>query len=167
MSTDQPGNTRHRDDTADSLPQTEFAVASEDLRGRVDFFVPGEAAPRAVETVEEMDVALDALLADGDANPARLYHRARPLLEAGGVDHELQVAVAPERLVGALRFGADGTWFTKGANPPEGVATAGAMYDYPEDSEVPLDTVRAALAEFLATHRRPTVVAWQDDPHDF
>lgn len=133
----------------------------------VDFFVQGEGGPRRVGSVEEMNEAFDALLAKSNGNPARLYHRARPTLPAGGVDHELQVAVDTGRAVGALRFGADGTWFTKGAAPPKGAVTAGAAYDYPEDSEVPLDDVRAALAEFLETHELPTVVAWQEDTTDF
>jgi len=133
----------------------------------VDFYVQGEDGPRRVSTVEQMNEAFDALLVKSIGNPARLYHRARPKLPAGGVDHELQVAVDTGRGVGALRFGADGTWFTEGTAPPEGIATAGALYDYPEDSEVPLDDVRAALAEFLETHELPTVVAWQEDTTDF
>ncbi|GLZ78376.1 hypothetical protein Afil01_31830 [Actinorhabdospora filicis] len=133
----------------------------------VDFFVPGDEGPRRVSSVEGMNEALDALIATSNGTPARLYHRARPTLPAGGVDHELQVAVDAGRSVGALRFGANGTWFTKGTTPPKGLAAAGAIYDYPQDAEVPLDDVRAALAEFFETHELPTVIAWQEDTADF
>ena len=133
----------------------------------VDFYVQGEDGPRRVNGVEQMNEAFDALLAKSNGNPARLYHSARPRLASGFPDHELQVAVDTDRGVGALRFGADGTWFTEGTVPPAGVATAGALYDYPENPEVPLNDVRAALAEFLETHELPTVVSWQEDTSDF
>lgn len=137
-------------------------------RHRVDFFIPGEESPRVVDSAGQMGDAFGAFLAESDgANPARLYHRARPTLPNGGVDHELLVAVVPGRGVGALRFGADGTWFTRGTAPPEQIATAGAMYGFPDDSEVPLDLVRVALMEFFETHERPMAIEWQHDPHDF
>lgn len=133
----------------------------------LEFMIQGERGPRLIEDADGLRRALDDLGTEYGNNIGTVIDRARPLLPSGFPDHELHVAVDATRGVGALRFMADGTWFTKGSTPPAGVATAGSARDFPEDSELPLDTVRVALVEFLETHRRPESVDWQDDPHDF
>ncbi|HEX5493993.1 MAG TPA: Imm1 family immunity protein [Mycobacteriales bacterium] len=129
--------------------------------------------PIILRTPADVDTLIDALLGQTwEHETAALYHRDAPVNAMGLPDHELEVTVNPDSLTGALRYmgawqGQEGTWFSKGTSGRKGTVLhfyMGHDNDWPADSEIPLDAVRAAVKEFLATAgQRPTSVAWQ--PH--
>ena len=129
--------------------------------------------PLVLHTPADVDALVDALLAQTWENrTAALYHMDRPTTDLDLPDHEFHVAVDPDTHTGALRYmgewqGQGGTWFSQGDNGRTGVVLhffMGSDNEWPADSAIPLDAVRTAVKEFLATAgQRPTNVAWQ--PH--
>lgn len=114
-----------------------------------------------------MDALIDDLLSEPfDNSIAALYVQGRDN-KLGLPDHELQVAVNAQDNVGALRYmGGSGTYFAKGTTSRyDEVAYyyMGNDHGFPRDSDLPLDAVRAAAKEFLASGgERPQRVQWRD-----
>jgi Immunity protein Imm1 len=124
--------------------------------------------PVIISTPEGMDRVIDDLLAgDWEHSVAAVYLRERPLNAAGVPDHELLVAVDADTGLGALFLNAPGethSLYSKGTTQqPDDVLYyyMGSERDFPHDSEIPVDAVRHAAKEFLATGKRPTCVQWQ------
>lgn len=136
----------------------------------VEIYLPAADDPLVVD-VHDVDALREGfaeyLPKAVHGTPMRVYHLRRPRLASGFPDHELQVVADEDRGVGALRYMADGVWFSLGARPPADVDAVGVLYSYPDNSELPLVEVRKAVEEFAETADRPTVVEWQDDPDDF
>ena len=129
--------------------------------------------PIILRTAADVDALIDSLLEQTWENEtAALFHRDHPVNEHGLPDHEFYVAVDAESQTGSLRYGGrwqgeGGTWLSKGDSGKIGTVLhfyMGHDNDWPADSEIPLDAVRAAVKQFLATTgQRPTTVRWQ--PH--
>ena len=123
--------------------------------------------PIIVGTPEQMDAVIDALLAEPfDNSVAALYIRERPLNTAGVPDHELLIAVNGIDQVGALCYRGEVTSTAKGAASKYDDVVyyyMGSDRPFPRDSDLPLDTIRQAAREFLATGgERPSNLQWQD-----
>lgn len=124
-------------------------------------------APAVLSTPAEVDGLIDSLLASGvSQNLAQLHSMQRPLLPSGYPDHELLVGADGEFRVGVLAFmDSDGNVVTLGS--PEGrsevsYSIMGHATEFPAHSEIPIDMVRRAIKEFLASGgQRPTCVQWQ------
>ncbi|WP_147131721.1 Imm1 family immunity protein [Stackebrandtia albiflava] len=116
---------------------------------------------------EAMDALVETLTHQGVENRiAALYVRERPLNAVGVPDHEMYVAVDPRTGSGALRYMADGAWYSSGESVDRHselwFCYMGEGTRFPGDSAVPLDTVRQAAREFLTSGgERPTNVRWQ------
>jgi hypothetical protein len=120
---------------------------------------------------EQVDQLIDAMLTEPFENSvATLYVPERPRNSRGYPDHELRVGLYPEAKVGSLRFAgpADGTtaaWYSVGQHSSREEVFyyyMGHDEEYPQDSELPIEDIRAAVKEFLATSERPASVEWQD-----
>lgn len=116
-----------------------------------------------------VDQLVDDLLAEEFENSlATLYIEGR--LNAAGVpDHELAVGINNEEgTVGGLRYmGGGGTFYGLGqTSKREEVFYLYMGHDrgFPLDSELPIDTLRKALKEFVASGERPSSVEWRDWP---
>ncbi|MFF1818294.1 Imm1 family immunity protein [Kribbella sp. NPDC058245] len=121
--------------------------------------------PVRIQTDEDLDALVDALLAEPYENSvAALYVEGR--LNAAGVpDHELLVAVNHEDRVGGLRFMGDGgTYFSAGEPSRHDEVIyyyMGNDREFPRASEITIDTLRKAVKTFLANGgHRPTGVEW-------
>ncbi|HEX5493987.1 MAG TPA: Imm1 family immunity protein [Mycobacteriales bacterium] len=127
--------------------------------------------PIILHTPSDVGALVDALLAETWENrTAALHHLDHPVNALGLPGHEFHVAAAPETRTGALRYaglwrGKGGTWFSRGNSGRSGTVLhfyMGSDNEFPADSEIPLDEVRAAIKEFLATAgQRPTSVTSQ------
>jgi immunity protein Imm1 of predicted polymorphic toxin system len=123
--------------------------------------------PALLSSPEELDAMIDELLSGPvHENMAALYSLDRPKLPSGAADHQLLVGVDRERGIGLVGFmDADGNVITVG--PPDGrdevvYYSCGEITEFPGPSEVPVDLVRQAAREFLASGgQRPTCVQWQ------
>lgn len=130
------------------------------------YYRPGHSdTPLIASTPEELDRVIDDLLKQPyDFSMANLYIAER---ESENPVIELSIGLDPDRGVGSLQYlhGGDGRWFSKGqVSTYDEVVYCyyGNGCVYPRDSELPLDAIRAAAAEFLATDGdRPTVITWQ------
>jgi Immunity protein Imm1 len=132
------------------------------------------AEPAVLSTPADVDRMIDALLSnDWSDTVASVYLRERPLNAAGVPDHELLVAVNPDDKVGGLFYnghqGEPASLYSKGAS----VKADSAFYyyfgnerEFPAGSQISIETIRAAVKEFLMTGNRPTVVEWQAAPGD-
>jgi hypothetical protein len=126
-------------------------------------------SPVIVRTDADVDALIDALLAEPFSNSmANLYIVERIPGPKGITDHELGVGVDAEDGVGGLWYLGDGdTWFSLGERSQrDTVFYCFTDHDreFPINSIIPLDLVRQATKEFLASGgRRPTCVQWQ--PH--
>ena len=141
-----------------------------DATDTVEIYLPAADEPLVVgaHDVDALRDAFSAYLPKAvHGTPMRAYHLRRPRLASGFPDHELQVVTDEGRGVGALRYMANGVWFSRGARPPADVEPVGSLYSYPADSELPLADVLRAVEEFAETAERPMSVEWQDDPDDF
>jgi hypothetical protein len=124
--------------------------------------------PLRLQTPQDVDQLIDGLLAEDYSNSvAALYVEGR--LNAAGVpDHELLVAINNEDGdVGALRYmGGGGTYYSRGQAGGDKEVTyyyTGSDREFPADSEMPIEEVRTAVREFLASGERPASVEWQDE----
>jgi hypothetical protein len=129
------------------------------------YYRPGHSdTPLIASTAEELDHIIDDLAKQPyDFSMANLYIAER---ENESPVIELSVGLDPDRGVGSLQYlDGDGRWFSKGrlSTYDEVVyCYYGSGCSYPRDSELPIDAIRTAAAEFLRTDgRRPAAVAWQ------
>ncbi|MGH8793985.1 MAG: Imm1 family immunity protein [Stackebrandtia sp.] len=121
--------------------------------------------PAPVATVDQARAIVDALtgLDDFDTSMATLYIRRD---DETATLVELAVGVDPSRGVGSLQYLAgDSRYFSKG-NPSDYEEVVychlGHERPFPRDSEIPLDHVKDAVADFAATGGdRPASVTWQ------
>ncbi|HEX5495285.1 MAG TPA: Imm1 family immunity protein, partial [Mycobacteriales bacterium] len=149
------------------LPEQETGAVSSGIR--VYYRHEHHDNPVMVHASAEVDALIDALLAETvDNRTAALYHQDRPRTAADTPDHELLVAVGPDSATGALRYSGDGgSWYSRGTSGRTGAVLyyyAGSDNEFPADAELPLDVVRATVAEFFTNQgRRPTVAEWQRD----
>jgi hypothetical protein len=129
--------------------------------------------PTIVTSADDLDALVDALLNAGPQHSvAALCVRERPLSEAGLLDDEFEIAVDAAAKVGGVRYAGShghesGVWYAVGQSGPEPLmyVHAGNESLFPADSELPLDVVRAAAKEFLATGGdRPASVDWREWP---
>jgi len=125
--------------------------------------------PAIIQTPEQMDALIDDLLMGDVSNSiATLYIRERPKNPAGFVDHELVLAVNAEDGVGGLSYDGpdeDDTLFSKGTISQHDEVHyfyVGNDREFPRDSLIPLEAVRQAAKQFLASGgEKPTNVEWQ------
>ncbi|GAA0947848.1 hypothetical protein GCM10009554_44890 [Kribbella koreensis] len=148
----------------------------DDMTATVRAFYKNGAGPTLLTSAADVDALVDAVLAEPFENSVvALYSEARPLLESGVRDHELRIGIDAEAKVGGIRYaGNDGTgrgvWYVPG-NPSQ---RDEAFYYYqghdegwPQDSEVSVEDVRRAVAEFLESGGdRPTAFEWSEWPTD-
>lgn len=138
----------------------------------VEAFYKNVDAPTLIETPEDVDALIDAVLAEPFANSViALYSTARPLMESGVPDHEMRVAIYAEAKVGGIRYAGDdatreGSWYVPGQVSQRDEVFyyyCGHDQGWPQDSEVSIEQVRAAVKEFVANDgSRPTALAWKD-----
>jgi len=125
--------------------------------------------PLRLQTPEDVDRLVGGLLTeDYSHSVAALYVDGR-LNEAGVPDHELLVAINNEDGdVGALRYmGGGGTYFSRGQAGGDKEVTCyytGSDREFAADSEIPIEDVRQAVREFVASGQRPASVEWQAWP---
>jgi hypothetical protein len=126
----------------------------------------GERRP-VLKTIDDVDNMIDALLAGAEyQNLAELHSLDRELLPSGFPDHELLVGVSRTYPVGVLEFmDAGGNLVTLGQDSGRGEVTyhiAGNPTEFPERAEVPVESIRQAVKEFVTSGgQRPTCVEWQ------
>jgi hypothetical protein len=122
--------------------------------------------------VADIDQFVAELLEAGwEYTSASVY--AMPEDGATKPDHQMIIGADKTTGLGAVRYsggeaipGDDATeWFSQGNQVnPDGVEFAyfGTGHDWPDDSEVPLDVVKHAMAELLVSGgKRPGCVTWQ------
>ena len=124
--------------------------------------------PVILTTSEDVEALIDALLTGPSYhNLAQLHSLERPLLPSGYPDHELLVGADRDLPVGVLAFmdAESGNVVTLGSS--EGrrevpYLIMGQVTEFPDHSEVPIELVRQAVKEFLASGgKRPSCVQWQ------
>ncbi|MGX7824270.1 Imm1 family immunity protein [Actinokineospora sp. 24-640] len=132
-----------------------------------------DAPVRRLRTVEDIDEFVAELLEAGwEHESASVY--ALPSEDTDAVpDHEVIIGARKGTGLGVVRYsggaaipGDDSAeWFSVGERvSPDGVEYSyfGTGHDFPGNSEVPLDVVKAAMAELLVNGgKRPTCVVWQ------
>ncbi|WP_030273969.1 Imm1 family immunity protein [Streptomyces sp. NRRL B-24484] len=137
--------------------------------------------PVLLSTAEDVDRLVDALLT------GPLWHDAAHLLSTARTrrwvgppghelyvpDHELYVGVDRDDLTGALALALPEGHVASAGGPGSRRQVvhhvAGHPTEFPDDSEIPLALVRAAVKEFLSSGGRlPTCIAWKpfDIPGD-
>ncbi|WP_353963235.1 Imm1 family immunity protein [Streptomyces sp. NBC_01549] len=118
-------------------------------------------------SAEDVDELIDSLLtAPAYHNMAELHSLERMPLPSGFPDHELLVGVDNNLQAGVLEFmDAEGNVVTLGSPEGRGEVSyfiVGNATEFPDRSEIPIDLVRQAVKEFLASGgKRPTCVRWQ------
>ncbi|WP_030154757.1 Imm1 family immunity protein [Glycomyces sp. NRRL B-16210] len=130
------------------------------------YYRPGHAeSPLIAATAEELGRIIDDLLEQPfEYSMANFYIAER---ETEDPIVELSVGVDPDRGVGSLQFlNGEGRWFSKGHTSTYDEVSYcyyGNGCTYPRDSELPVEALRAAAAEFLSSDgERPASVAWQE-----
>jgi len=127
--------------------------------------------PEMLSSPEDVDAFIDRLLEQPiENNLAEMYLVERLQPEESFPNHQFYVGVDRERGVGALKFNdADGgfaSWapWDAEADSPSYYCLMGNETEFPAGSDVPIDFVRRAVKEFLASGgQRPTSVQWQED----
>ena len=128
-------------------------------------------APMMLESIDDGDQLVEQLRGDTKPNGvphnlAQVYSLKREKLPSGQPDHELLVGIDADREVGILSF-MDGTGnvVTVGGAGPQFVEyfLTGNVTEFEakKPMELPIETIRQALKEFLADGRRPASVQWQ------
>lgn len=132
------------------------------------YYQPGHRDdPVVAATPEEANAIIDDLLTQPyDLSMADLYLAEDTTAAPGPA---LSVGVDPDRGVGGLAYQtADGRWFSRGQDSEHDEVVYcyyGNEREFPHDSEIPLDKIRAAVAEFLENDgARPGGVDWQAAP---
>jgi hypothetical protein len=100
---------------------------------------------------------------------AGIYINERPVTSQGLPDHELRIAIDGERKAGAIRYmSGNNAWYAVGQESDLDEVLyfyMGHEEQYPQDSEVTVDEIRAALEEFVASGgERPTSPTWSEWP---
>lgn len=120
--------------------------------------------PVTVTTAAELDAVLDEVAAAG---PLQIAH-----LIAGGDIRKPDLYVGLNNDRGTLRYWSDdaGVLYSQNTGTPFPLPEWGeiiyyierADFEYPDDSEIPVDTVRAAAHDFLATNgaQLPAGIKW-------
>ncbi|MFC7620475.1 Imm1 family immunity protein [Microlunatus sp. GCM10028923] len=129
-------------------------------------------AASILSTDGDVDAMIDSMVRSGaDYSVASLTCPDRPTLPSGLPDHELRIAALCTRggiLYGGPADGADGTWYAAGTladDPPLEYFHLGKDEEWPADSLVPIDLVRAAVKDFMINRGdRPTGVEWRPWP---
>ncbi|MER7108866.1 Imm1 family immunity protein [Streptomyces sp. NPDC000229] len=125
--------------------------------------------PMILTTSEDVDDMFTILLAD-DINAVQFFSLDRPHTPAGWPDHELIAGVRKDRNAGVLSS------MDEKCDPVGHVVSVGkpelgrgpvyytcvdSVHDFPLFSEVPIETVRRAVKEFVASGgKRPACVEW-------
>jgi hypothetical protein len=131
------------------------------VSGSVQAIYDQHREPVAINTIGELDELLDRIQATALAE-------APPLIALDRPDQQRSLVVGLRGGVGLLNFvdlnDADGGAVSKADN--DGAETPPYFYcghwtEFPTDAELPVDDVRAAAREYLATGQRPTNVTWQ------
>lgn len=125
--------------------------------------------PEVLATSEDVDSFIDRLLEmPKQYRLAQLHLRERPLIRGEFPDHQFYVGVDKERGVGVLQVAdEDGNWVSRsleggGLNEITSYCLIYNGTEFQEYSDLPLDLIRRAVREFLATGgKRPTCVPWQ------
>jgi Immunity protein Imm1 len=129
-------------------------------------------------TDEDVDKLIDAVLATKDFgfSVIKIYANDR-LNDAGHVDHELSVSIDNEGgEVGGLRYQGNAAPGGYGAYGVGRVSQRDEVFYYhqgeteslPSDSELPIDAIRQAVKEFLASNGElPTSINWAPMPEGF
>jgi hypothetical protein len=125
-------------------------------------------APLLLQTPEDADRLIDGLLAGDYSNSVAAMYVEGRLNAAGVPDHELLVAIDNEDGdVGALRYmGGGGTYYSQGrAGGDKEVIYyyTGSDREFPANSEIPIEEIRAAVKELLASGGRPASIEWQGE----
>lgn len=130
--------------------------------------------PVIITSDDHVDQLVDALLAGTfDHTMAALYVRERPKTDNGLPDHNFRIGVDPDRKLGGMKFagsveGTTGVWYAAGQPAQHDEVFyeyVGHPEDFPLDSELSLDQVRAAIKEFLRSGgERPASIEWQTWP---
>jgi hypothetical protein len=124
-----------------------------------------------VETAAELDAVLDTVAGWEGRIIVQLWI-ARPV-DLAMRHSALYVGVFGEAGQGTLIYSSYAqTWFSKATPGPEWSTADPILYyymncdtEYPVDSEIPLDLVRRAAHEFMATGgQRPSAPVWQLPP---
>lgn len=139
---------------------------------QVDIMAEGGNASIKARTPEELDAALDRILA------APMLHHNPTLAIVERIsdddawpDHGLKLDVIPADGVGALAYYGEGPegfgpWVSMGSVAESSTRKLLADIDsatpFPDDAAVSVETIREAVHEFHKTGgRRPTAVRWQ------
>jgi hypothetical protein len=129
--------------------------------------------PWILSSPDDVDALIDAVLNEPPTNSViALYVAERPKTEHDMPDHELRLAINQETKVGGLRYAgpaddAAGVWYARGRDSDRDEVfyyCMGHDEGWPQDSEVSLDELRAAVKSFLATGERPAGVEWAEWP---
>lgn len=123
--------------------------------------------PTIIRTPDELDAVLDAVTGWDGRILVDLYvadNRARATFNVG---------VNARTRCGALYYADDhGEWFSMATTESDQAPVERILYyymnsdtEYPGDCEIPLDVVRRAAHEYMATGgERPTALTWQPAP---
>ncbi|MDX2972599.1 Imm1 family immunity protein [Kribbella solani] len=132
-----------------------------------------EPSPWVLQTPVDVDTLIDAVLSEPPTNSViTLYVAERPKTEHDMPDHELRVAINQESKVGGVRYsgphdGGAGVWYAAGALSERDEVFyyyMGHDEGWPQDSEVSLDTIRAAVKSLLLSGGRMTDIQWREWP---
>jgi hypothetical protein len=131
----------------------------------VAYYLPDHGDnPVLLRTVRDIDVLIAELLDQSfDYSVAAIYSTGRPSNPEGLPDHELLLAVDRFDRVGALRHSQADTATAMGVPSTHDEVVyyyMGNLLEFPAGSDLPLETIREAVVEFLRTGSRPTMVDW-------
>lgn len=124
-------------------------------------------APTVVRTPAELDAVLDAVAEWDGRIIVDLFVAGDPMRP------NMNVGVHGRAGCGALYYADDeSAWFSRGEPGPDRTPAERLLYyymnnstEFPGNCEIPLDTVRRAAHEYMATGgQRPAVPTWQPAP---
>lgn len=130
-------------------------------------------SPIHLSSEADVDRLVDSLLVEDFGNSVAAIYADGRLNPAGFPDHELLIGIDSEGGVGSLRYTGQsapfsGTFYGLGrASKRDEVFYYYMGHDrgFPPDSELPVDAIRGALKEFLASNgERPTSIEWSNWP---
>ncbi|MFI5712683.1 Imm1 family immunity protein [Kribbella sp. NPDC051620] len=128
--------------------------------------------PVRISTEADVDRLVDDLLGEDYENSAATVYVGGRLNSAGVPDHELLIGIDNAGgILGSLRYmNESGTYY--GAGQPSDhdelvYYYAGQDREFPADSQLPVEAIRAAVKEFVSKGGgRPTSVEWKPWPQD-
>ncbi|MGW5002530.1 Imm1 family immunity protein [Streptomyces hydrogenans] len=126
------------------------------------------SAWQEISTPADVDRVIDFLLsAEKEYHSAAMFQSLkRQTLPSGYPDHEFIVGVNSDTRKGAITFGYEEHSFATLAEAASGEEVlyhiAGNEAFFPENSEIPIDSLRNAVKEFVFSDGKlPTCVTWQ------